>query len=287
MAFSQAPRATAGLIGITELSRKGVTGTANVGSAALTENLSLATEGVTFEVIVDGSNTVEVDLDDFAISFTGAGVSQVETQTIVGTITLTGFIDVIVTSNDLAGSPITIPVAVTNGDSASTVGGLVRAALNLNATIIEKFNVGGSTTAFSLTASSYRRNDPNLNLAYTNGTAAGLTPDPSSVDTTAGVVEPTVQSLPGVSWASDNFQGGQIPTPVTFYGFEITVDSDSSEGMQVESGTFYSDYVQIGETAHKHSAATGGIGLLPADTLLFAGQGAYSKALVTLMFSTA
>jgi len=57
-----------------------------------------------------------------------AGINQVETATIVGTIGVAGAgdIDVIITGALVTGSPLTIPVAVANDDTASLVDGILK-----------------------------------------------------------------------------------------------------------------------------------------------------------------
>lgn len=279
--------AGSGLYGTYAMTRKGITGSPQVGVSRSPVNLPLATEGVTFEVIVDGTNTVEIALDDFAVNLTGAGVAQVETATVVGTVTVSGSMQVAVTSPLLDDNPTTITFSVTNGDTASDVATEMRSALSGFAAITDHFTVGGAGANVTLTANVAARNDTTFNIAYSNLSASGITPDATSTDTTAGVEPAACYSLPGVSWASDNFEGGSVPGPAVFYGMEIAVDSTSSEGVVAEIGAFYADYIGIGEVTHKHSASAAGIGISdPSQTLTFTGQGAYCKALVTLMFST-
>lgn len=117
-----------------------------------------------------------------------AGAKQIETATIVGTITLDGNATVIVTADGLVGSPITLNVAVLNGDTAATVATKIRADLNANPDITDFFTVSGSGAHVVLTALVEAANDPTLNIAYDNGTCTGLTGDATSVDTRAGAV---------------------------------------------------------------------------------------------------
>jgi hypothetical protein len=111
---------------------------------------------------------------------------QVETATAIGTITGTGNAAVIVTARDMTGSPRTINVAVTNGDSASTVGGLIRTALAFDANVAAAFIVSGAGANVVLTRHVAVANDTTLNISIANGTCTGLTAAPTSTNTTAG-----------------------------------------------------------------------------------------------------
>jgi len=112
--------------------------------------------------------------------------AQVDTATVVGTISTAGNATVIVTARDLPNSPITISVAVALSDTASLVAGKIRTALNANAFITSVFTIGGTTTAVSLTRKTPTANDLTTNISVANGTCAGLTNALTSVHTTAG-----------------------------------------------------------------------------------------------------
>lgn len=123
---------------------------------------------------------------------TGAGgTAQVETNIVVGTITATGNIPVTVTA---AGSVAlaagkTIQVAVLDTDTASMVGGKIRAALVADADVNAFFIVSGAGATYILTARTRAANDPTMNAGHANGTATGLTPSLNSTDTTPGVAQ--------------------------------------------------------------------------------------------------
>ncbi|HEU4341002.1 MAG TPA: hypothetical protein VFU31_05475 [Candidatus Binatia bacterium] len=111
---------------------------------------------------------------------------QVETATVVGTITGTGNASVTVTARGMNGSPKTISVAVTSGDTASLVGAAIRLALATDADVAALFLTGGSGANITLTSHTYAANDSTLNIAIANGTCTGLTAAPTSTNTTAG-----------------------------------------------------------------------------------------------------
>jgi hypothetical protein len=111
---------------------------------------------------------------------------QVETATVSGTITLTGNASVTVTAFGMGNSPKTISVAVSDTDTASIVGGLIRTALAFDADVAAMFIVSGTGADVVLTKHLAAANDGTLNIAITNGTCTGLTPALTSANTTAG-----------------------------------------------------------------------------------------------------
>lgn len=117
-----------------------------------------------------------------------SGVFQVETATAAGTISTAGNLSVVVTAAGMAGSPITLSVAVALNDTATQWAAKVRTALNANAVIAAFFTVGGATTAISLTRTRAAANDATMNIAIDNDTSAGATQVVTSTDTTAGVL---------------------------------------------------------------------------------------------------
>lgn len=116
-----------------------------------------------------------------------AMTKQIETATIAGTVSTGGNASITVTANGMTGSPKTISVAVTLGDNAATVAGLVRYALATDADVSELFLVGGTSANVTLTRRIDAANDATLNIAVDNGTCEGLTAAPTSSNTTAGV----------------------------------------------------------------------------------------------------
>ena len=79
------------------------------------------------------------------------GTRQVETATIVGTVTGDGDATVTITGDGLTGSPLVLQVAVLNTDTASVVAGKIRTALNADVNIATYAVVGGTGAAVSLT----------------------------------------------------------------------------------------------------------------------------------------
>lgn len=111
---------------------------------------------------------------------------QIETATVVGTISTAGNATVIVTGKNLVGSPITLSVAVALSDTATLVAGKIRTAMNANAYIPLMYTVGGTGAVITLTNIIAKEDDSTLNISVANGTCAGLTNALTSANTLAG-----------------------------------------------------------------------------------------------------
>jgi hypothetical protein len=122
-----------------------------------------------------------------------APVLQVETATVVETVPGTlvaGNATVIVTASGMTGSPRTVSVAVATNDTAAQVAAKIATALGLDADVSAFFTVtnpGGAPTTVVLTSLAAAANDATMNIDVDNGTCSGLTDEPTSVHTTAGV----------------------------------------------------------------------------------------------------
>jgi len=176
-----------------------------------------------------------------ATTFVG-GTAQVETATAAGTVTATGDASVIVTSAGMTGSPLTILVPVTNGDTATIWAGKVRTALAANATIAARFLVFGSTTAISLQRlpvngngySIYSANDSTLNIALANGTSTGITAAATSTNTTAGVATSGVLLFDG---DGKDFEGNGLEAMALVYSTLIVCSAGFITFQHTYSGT--------------------------------------------------
>jgi len=138
--------------------------------------------------IIDGINCVMgFNGVNTPFKWDGIGTAQVETATVVGTITTAGDASVVVTAAGMTGSPVTLSVAVALNDTATLITGKIRTAMAANAGIAAWFYIGGTGADVVLTRKSAAANDANMNISVTTGTAVGITDDTSSADTTAGV----------------------------------------------------------------------------------------------------
>lgn len=117
-----------------------------------------------------------------------SGTAQVETATIVGTITLGGTSTFTITSAVVTGSPLAVTVDVLTGDTAAQVAAKAAAKLNQTAAVAAEFVATSNVADLILTAIKSAANDATLNIAFTNGTCTGLTPNATSANTTAGVL---------------------------------------------------------------------------------------------------
>ena len=160
-----------------------ITGT-NLAGETITETLAL--NGTTPKAGTKAFKTVtKVDLP----IQTNAGTKQVETATIVGTITKAGTATVTVKSAHYA-DDLVMHVAVDLSDDAAAVAGKIRSYIA--PLVADHFTVSGSGADVVLTTKVADANDATLNIAYTNGTCEGLTADASSTDTTAGAADDRV-----------------------------------------------------------------------------------------------
>jgi predicted secreted protein len=116
----------------------------------------------------------------------GNGTFQVETATVVGTITGNGNATFTITSTGMAGTPLAISVAVLENDTASMVAAKARATIGATAAVTAMYHVGGSGAEVVLTRKIATANVADLNIAYTNDTCSGLTPDATSDNTVVG-----------------------------------------------------------------------------------------------------
>jgi len=138
---------------------------------------------------VNGVMNRVVEAQNWILSVAGSftAIPQIETATAAGNVTGTGNATVVVTANQMPGSPRTVSVAVTSGDTAATWAGKVRTALAADATVNAFFAVSGSSTTIVLTALTAAANDPSMNISLANGTSTGITAAPTSANTQAGV----------------------------------------------------------------------------------------------------
>lgn len=283
-------RAYYGLQGTMEYGEFDTTGTGTVGPSQSLVSL-LSDRVYSFMAEVDGAGSVTIDLDDGTAAQSGSGVPQLETATAAGTIGTSGNAAVVVTGDDIAGSPITLSVAVASGDTAATWADKVRTALNSNAAITSKWVVGGSTTAITLERTPARYNDPTLNISLANGTCTGITAAPTSANTTAGVNPSRALRLTGKQQEGEDAQGASLGTMHDIQGvFVRKVAGDSSAPVEIfdSLGLFKGTLYQTGaffETAGAISLTNDGT---TGETITIqpVSDGGYSKVYITIAAAT-
>jgi hypothetical protein len=285
MAISNA-RAYSGLQASAEPTSEGTSGTITIGQGSTVTTLPDATNAIVLGVEIDSTYDVEINLSTLVPTLTGAGVNQVETATAVGTITASGNATVVVTGDDITGSPLTVSVAVLNTDTAATWAGKVRTALNATAAITSLYTVGGSTTAITLTRILDRYNDSTLNISLANGTCTGITTAATSANTTAGINPARCFRISGTTAAGEDLEGVDLPTPAYFQGFQLRQTAGSGK-IVVDNGMGFTDTISIDETCQKHSsrAVPGLFVFFGATTLTLTAAGGYSRSTLTLIYA--
>jgi hypothetical protein len=163
--------------------------------------LAVATTSSGGTVIISptaGAQNMASGVLDVAITGSGTwstGTEQVETATLVGTVTAAGNASVTVTAAGMTGSPKTYAVPVALNDTPSLVAGKIAAVLAADPVLTALYTVTnptGAPTTVVLTATSGKANDSTLNVATSTGTATGITTEATSANTTAGVAADTV-----------------------------------------------------------------------------------------------
>ena len=129
----------------------------------------------------------------------GNGTFQVETATVVGTITGDGDATFTITSTGMAGTPLAISVAVLENDTAYVVASKARVTIGATAAVTAMYHVGGSGAEVVLTRKTAVANVADLNIAYTNDDCTGLTPDATSEATVVGGLAEAFTTIAQVS----------------------------------------------------------------------------------------
>lgn len=168
------------------------------------------------------------------------GITQVETATVLGTITGNGNATVIITSVDLTNSPLTLAVAVLNLDTASDVAGKIRTGFAVNIEIAEQFHVSGSGADVVLTNRESGQDDT-FNISIDNGTCTGLTPALLSTETVEGESGDLIR----------NYATNVIPVPIQHAQCEIALwlaESGGSGGASAAAALSSISELQIGNS---------------------------------------
>ncbi len=243
-----------GLVGTGQLSRTSTSGNAQVGVPNKPINLTAATIGYCVRAIIaDAASDFVLNLSTGSTTGTtafSAGTAQVESVTITAGsgATSSGNLALVLTAAGLTGSPLTVNVALTT--AAHTTDALIAAAcretLTANTAVAAIYDVGGTTTAVSLTRKPtseftvadgtlplYPANDGTLQLVVP--TALGVTGATSS-NTTAGVASSGVKLYDeGV-----DFEGRAIATIDNVQGILMNVaGSDDIEVADLTNTTEY------------------------------------------------
>jgi phage tail sheath gpL-like len=115
------------------------------------------------------------------------GQTQIVENTAIGPITTAGNLTVTVTAAGMTGSPRAVSVAVLATDSNASLAQKIAAALNADADVLTFFTALAINNTVKLTAINAAANDATMNMAFANGTSAGLTAEPTAVQYRAGI----------------------------------------------------------------------------------------------------
>jgi len=214
----------------------------------------------------DGKNTITITKTDSsanAITIYPAkhetlddGTRQVETATVVGTVTKTGNATVVVTSAIMPASPLTISVPVLNADTAAIVAGKIRGVFGRTSAITDMFDVSGSGATVVLTTIEYSGNDSTLNISTDNDTCEGLTTGATSTNTTAGVAV-TIASQNSYKTFSNNGTSWTITdTSNPTSDFSGIIVGTGTAGIFVTTGATWVNFATAGQCAAKLLCST-------------------------------
>lgn len=187
----------------------------------------------------------------FAALASALCVQQVETATVVGSVTGDGNATVIITAANMPNSPKTLSVAVLNLDNAAAVATKIRAAMNADADVTGVFTVGGTGADISLTSIVALANDTTLSISIDNGSCTGLTAAPTSTNTTAGVAGPryaVIRSTYPWSVIVSKIQDALDETYVTGEDYSLVGDGTTLE-FTLPTGVKDVKYVEIEDTS--------------------------------------
>ena len=233
------------------------------------------------------SGTTIVDTPHYAantISFSH-GARQVETATVVATITQAGNATFTVTAansvNLAAGKAISVAVAL--ADTAILVAGKARTVLAADADVSAFFIVSGTGATVILTAKTAAANDITMNCASIDGTCIGITAAANSANTTAGDVSThciydtaSDTNQTGTTTSGNKVISGLTSTAGLFVGMSIggngvgaesviaTIDSSTQVTGTVNSTVTNTVNITFTSTALFTTVKT-------ADTILFVG----------------
>ncbi len=111
-------------------------------------------------------------------------MTQIETATVVGTVSMSGSASVTITSAEFGDNPNrTYAITVALGDGATVVATKIRNGLNAVEEVTNLFTIGGTDANVVLTRKIYTVNNSTLNISISNGSCTGLTAAPTSANT--------------------------------------------------------------------------------------------------------
>lgn len=189
-------------------------------------NLAAAGQRMTLTYNLNGGSLTVAEIKSGPEATPVVDTAQVETATAVGTTTANGNVLVTVTGAGITGSPLVIPVAVLNGDTADVWAGKVRDALAATSAITALYTAGGTGASIVLTRNVTGLQDGTLNIALANDgdPGPGITAAATSANTIIGAA-----TFRNVNWTK-----GTLAAPS---GADLTVSGKVSIQLPVSADT--------------------------------------------------
>ena len=148
------------------------------------------------------------------------GVKQVETATIVGTLTGSGNATVTLTVTGMTGSALAVTVALLEDDTPTASAAKMATQMNTDSDITDWVVVTSNGPYLIITRATAAANDASMNIAYIDDTCTGLTADSSSDNTTAGVVLTTIAQVKSFDGPDLSLDTDDVTTHDSTGGFE-------------------------------------------------------------------
>lgn len=178
------------------------------------------------------------------------GIQQIESTPIVGAITGSGNATVTMTKAGMTGSALAISVAVLNGDSVYTACTKMAAAMNLNANFSAVLTAYANGSTLVVTCKTAAADDATMNIAYTNDTCTGLTPDATSDGTLAGTAPTAVAQVANIGGPGLALDSEDVTTHDSTAAFEEVI------GTVLRTGEITLDII-YDPNAATHAATSG------------------------------
>lgn len=135
------------------------------------------------------------------------GRGQSLSQTVAGTSTANQTLDVEVEAVGMAGSPKTLNVAILNGDTASVIGGKVRADLAADVDVAAFFDVAGTGANYTITVK--QRASRDATMALTHKSAVGIPISAAAVESWVQIQDMIVSGVATVGQSMYFIGGGR------------------------------------------------------------------------------
>jgi hypothetical protein len=204
-------------------------------TAAITDVYTVSGEGadiVLTEIGMAGDDeTLNIAIDNGTC--TGLTAAPTSVDTTAGVADGSGNAALTVTAANVAGSPLSLTVAVEVGDDADAIAGKVADKLLDTAAFVEEFTTEVVGNKITIVAKNYHGNDATLKLAIEDGTSNGVGTEVSTITVEGEISGSSLVVTTGCVFASGDEEGLTLILPVASLtpGQTITVvKTDSGDG---------------------------------------------------------